>query len=71
MQLTFGDAEDLGERKQTRREVFLAGLDHVVPWKALLRQIEPHYPKMGRPGRPVRAGDDAAGAIPAAVVCLE
>lgn len=51
MQLTFGDAEDLGQRKQTRREVFLAEMDQVVPWKALLRQIEPHYPKMGRPGR--------------------
>ena len=24
MQLTFGDAEDLGQRKRTRREVFLA-----------------------------------------------
>ncbi|OLG87310.1 transposase, partial [Xanthomonas oryzae pv. oryzae] len=24
MQLTFGDAEGLGKRKQTRREIFLA-----------------------------------------------
>ena len=51
MQLTFGDAEDLGQRKRTRREVFLAEMDQVVPWKALLRQIEPHYPTLGRPGR--------------------
>ena len=27
MQLTFGDAEDLGQRKRTRREVFLAEMD--------------------------------------------
>lgn len=51
MQLSFGDAEDLGCRKRTRREVFLAEMDQVVPWKALLALIEPHYPKMGRPGR--------------------
>ena len=51
MQLSFGDAEGLGNRKRTRREVFLAEMDQVVPWKALLALIEPHYPKMGRPGR--------------------
>lgn len=51
MQLTFGDAEGLGKRKRTRREVFLAEMDQVVPWTALLALIEPHYPKMGRPGR--------------------
>jgi transposase, IS5 family len=51
MQLTFGDAEDLGQRKRTRREVFLAEMDQVVPWPALLSLIEPHYPKAGRPGR--------------------
>lgn len=51
MQLTFGDAEDLGQRKQTRRELFLAEMDQVVPWKPLLALLEPHYPKQGRPGR--------------------
>ena len=51
MQLTFGDAEDLGQRKRTRREVFLAEMNQVVPWPALLKLIEPHYPKLGRPGR--------------------
>ena len=51
MQLTFGDAEDLGQRKRTRREVFLAEMDQVVPWTALLALIEPHYPKLGLPGR--------------------
>lgn len=51
MQLTFGDAEGLGQRKRTRREIFLAEMEQVVPWKALLALLEPHYPKMGRPGR--------------------
>ncbi|KAB7768876.1 IS5 family transposase [Xanthomonas maliensis] len=51
MQLTFGDAEDLGQRKRTRRELFLEEMEQVVPWKALLALIEPHYPKLGRPGR--------------------
>lgn len=51
MQLTFGDAEYNGKRKQTRREVFLAEMDQVVPWKELLMLIEPHYPRSGQPGR--------------------
>ncbi|MDM8009074.1 MAG: IS5 family transposase [Phycisphaerae bacterium] len=51
MQLTFGDAEGMGKRKRTRREIFLAEMEKVVPWAALLALIEPHYPKMGRPGR--------------------
>ncbi|WP_425522826.1 hypothetical protein [Xanthomonas citri] len=33
MQLTFGDAEGLGKRKQTRREIFLAEMEQVVPWQ--------------------------------------
>ncbi|KGE51449.1 hypothetical protein GW15_0214600, partial [Xanthomonas axonopodis pv. vasculorum] len=51
MQLTFGDAEGLGKRKQTRREIFLAEMERIVPWKQLLALIEPHYPVSGRPGR--------------------
>ncbi|OOW81516.1 transposase [Xanthomonas campestris pv. vitiswoodrowii] len=51
MQLTFGDAEDLDQRKRTRRELFLEEMEQVVPWKALLPLIEQHYPKLGRPGR--------------------
>ncbi|AXQ11171.1 IS5-like element ISXo1 family transposase [Xanthomonas oryzae pv. oryzae] len=51
MQLTFGDAVGLGKRKQTRREIFLAEMERIVPWKRLLALIEPHYPVSGRPGR--------------------
>ncbi|CAD0364315.1 hypothetical protein CFBP7900_41750 [Xanthomonas hortorum pv. carotae] len=51
MQLTFGDAEGLGKRKQTRREIFLAEMEQVVPCQQLLGLIAPHYPASGRPGR--------------------
>ena len=51
MQLTFGDAEQQGRRKRTRREIFLSEMEQVMPWTALLALIEPHYPKSGGPGR--------------------
>ena len=51
MQLTFGDAEGLGKRKQTRREIFLAEMEQVVQWQQLLGLVAPHYPVSGRPGR--------------------
>jgi IS5 family transposase len=37
--------------KQTRREVFLAEMDQVVPWSVLCALVEPFYPKAGN-GRP-------------------
>ena len=41
------------KKKQTRREVFLAEMDAVVPWGRLMALIEPHYPKIGpKGGRP-------------------
>ena len=43
-QISFSDAEYAGKRKKTRREVFLDEMELVVPWKALLGLIEPHYP---------------------------
>ena len=51
-QLSFSDAEHAGKRKQTRRELFLAEMEHVVPWTSLLAQIAPHYPKSGRGRQP-------------------
>ena len=51
-QISFADAEYAGKRKKTRREVFLDEMELVVPWKALLRLIEPHYPVAGRGRRP-------------------
>ena len=50
--ISFSDAEYAGKRKKTRREVFLDGVDVVVPWKVLLSLIEPHYPVARRGRRP-------------------
>ncbi|MDA3877483.1 MAG: IS5/IS1182 family transposase, partial [Halothiobacillus sp.] len=44
-QISYYDAEYAGKRKQTRREIFLAEMEQVVPWAALLALIEPVYPK--------------------------
>lgn len=56
-QMTFADAEYAGKRKQTRKELFLIEMDQVVPWKGLIKLIEPHYPKGegGRPAYPLQA----------------
>ena len=51
-QISFADAEYAGKRKKTRREVFLEEMEQVVPWKTLLKLIEPHYPVAGRGRRP-------------------
>jgi IS5 family transposase len=51
-QMTFGDAEYGAKRKKTRREIFLAEMEQVVPWKSLLDLIEPLYPVAGRGRQP-------------------
>ncbi len=51
-QMSFGDAEYAAKKKQTRREVFLAEMEQVVPWPALLKDIESVYPVAGRGRRP-------------------
>ncbi len=56
-QLGFGDYEQSTAKKRTRRERFLAEMESVVPWKALIELIEPHFPrtssKGGRPPYPL------------------
>jgi IS5 family transposase len=51
-QMSFTDAEYEIKRKQTRREIFLAEMDRVVPWKEIQALIEPVYPKAGNGRRP-------------------
>jgi IS5 family transposase len=52
-QLGFGDYEQTTAKKCTKRERFLTEMEAVVPWKALIELIEPHYPKTGsKGGRP-------------------
>jgi hypothetical protein len=62
-QISFADAEYAGKRKKTRREVFLEEMELVVPWKVLLKIIEPHYPVAGRGRRPSAGVDEQTKAI--------
>jgi transposase, IS5 family len=50
-QRSFASAEFALKKKRTRREVFLAEMERVVPWSRLEAVIEPLYPKSGRVGR--------------------
>jgi hypothetical protein len=44
-QLSFSDVEYGAKRKKTKREMFLAEMDYVVPWDSMVKLIEPVYPK--------------------------
>jgi IS5 family transposase len=48
---SFSQAEYAGKKKQTRRDKFLAEMEHVVPWARLVARLQPRYPK-GERGRP-------------------
>lgn len=50
-QLTFATTGFETYRKTTRREVFLAEMNQVVPWADLCAVIEPVYPQPGGAGR--------------------
>jgi Transposase domain (DUF772) len=39
-------------KRRTRRELFLAEMDALVPWPELLAVVEPHYRRAGGRGRP-------------------
>jgi len=43
-QLNFSDVEFGAKHKQTRRDIFLADMDKVVPWARLSALIETVYP---------------------------
>ena len=51
-QQSFSQIEYEAKKKRTRRDIFLAKMEGVVPWSRLLAVIEPHYPKSGKRGRP-------------------
>jgi len=52
MQRSFSELEYAAKKKVTRRDRFLSELDRLVPWSALVSEIEPYYPKSGKRGRP-------------------
>lgn len=51
MQAGFFDLEYASKRKQTRRDRFLAQMETVTPWSALVAVIAPFYPKGQGQGR--------------------
>jgi len=51
-QMSFSDAEYASKKKLTRRDRFLAEIEAVTPWSALIAVIEPVYPKGDGRGRP-------------------
>lgn len=51
-QQSFSQIEYEAKKKRTRRDIFLARMESVVPWSRLMAVVEPHYPKSGRRGRP-------------------
>ena len=51
-QLSFADTEFTSKRRKTRKELFLARMDELIPWQQLEAQIEPFYPKAGNGRRP-------------------
>lgn len=54
MQKSFSDFEytQARERRQTRRDRFLAEIEACTPWNELVTALEEHYPKSGKRGRP-------------------
>lgn len=53
-QLCFSDYEQTTAKKQTKREKFLAEMEVVVPWDALIGLIGPHFPKTSKKGGVLR-----------------
>jgi len=51
-QKTFADCDFEQYRKPTRRELFLAEMNEIIPWRELSEVIEPFYPKPEGAGRP-------------------
>jgi IS5 family transposase len=49
-QSSFTQAEYAGKKKQTRRDLFLAKMQTVVPRDRLIAVIESYYPKSGKRG---------------------
>lgn len=54
-QQSFASLEQAHKKKRTKREVFLAEMEAVVPWARLEALISPHYtkPRKGRPQMPL------------------
>ncbi len=56
-QIRFSEIE-YDAKKKTRRDVFLAKMETIVPFARLVALIAPHYPTSGRRGRPPLGSTD-------------
>lgn len=52
MQTSFSDLEYAAKKKVTRRDRFLAEIESITPWAALVGELEEHYSRGGGRGRP-------------------
>jgi len=52
-QLSFGEMEYAGKKKQTRRDRFLQQMEKMIPWQEWVALIEPYYPAGKRGRRPI------------------
>jgi IS5 family transposase len=52
MQMSFSELEYAAKKKVTRRDRFLAEINAVTPWSALMAEIGPFYPQGEGRGRP-------------------
>ena len=49
---TFADLEYENKKRKTRRELFLEGMDGLIPWQRLEERIRPYYANAGRGRHP-------------------
>ena len=61
--LSFSQLEYANQRKVMRRDRFLAEMEQVVPWVALLEEVRPFYSQKHNRGHRVPAAQATAGRI--------
>src|SRR5699024_4837904 len=52
MQMSFSELEYVAKKKVTRRDRFLAEIEKITPWLALVGELDAYYPKGDGRGRP-------------------
>jgi hypothetical protein len=70
-QLSFSDVEYGAKRKKTKREIFLAEMDSIVPWDSMIKLIESVYPQVWCGQTCLCLAFYAAGVLLATVVRIE
>jgi len=68
-QLSFTDLEQSTKKKQTRRKIFLAEMDKIMPWGTLEAAIEPFLSQTWQWPSALSLIQHAAHLLSAAVIC--